>query len=188
MPARTNCQAKYLETTPTYTFAKWPGVAGTSATGTIQISAQSPANSPAASPSALSITGITVNGVSIIPATPAPALTITDTTSSTQRNTLAANIVTAINANSGTSGFSATRVNDLVTIAQVVPSTFTGVVAVTTSTNVSAAGAKAVGSITFTRARNSGTLSSIRVNTNNNTGPLVTIMNTHGDGNFFWVR
>ena len=173
---RGTCQAKYLETTPSYTFAKWPGITpGASATGTIKINAQSPANSPTASPSALSITNITVNGIRIIPTTPSPALTITDTSNATQRNTLAASIVTAINGYTSSPDFTATSTGDLVTITAAVGG-FTGAIVVTTSADVSAAGAKATGSITFTRARNSATMIFIRVNSNGGVGPQINLI------------
>jgi type IV pilus assembly protein PilY1 len=129
--ANGTCQSKYLETTPTYTFADW-GVTGASATGSIQINAQSPANSPAsATPGSMSISNITVNGTRIIPTTPAPPLTITDTTVAGNRNTLAANIVTAINAMTGTTNYSATSSGDIVTITNTVYGTFSGIIAVT---------------------------------------------------------
>lgn len=156
--ARTNCQAKYTDAA--YFYAKWSGVStGTLATGKIKINAQSPANSPAASPTALSVTGVTVDGVSIIPASPAPALTITDTTNSSQRNTLASNIAAAINAHASTPEFTATASNDTVTVTAVVPGAYSGTIVVNTSTLTTTAtpGAKATGSITFTRVGRTST-------------------------------
>ena len=192
-----NCQSKYLETTPTYKFAEWAGVVtGSSATGTIRIDAQSPANSPAASPSAMSITNITVNGISII-STPTSGLTISDTSILANRAALATSVKNAINAfvptlASGNTDFWATCVGgttctgDLVTLFPVdratsnpISAAFSGAIEVTTSADVvvSVAGAKAVGSITFTRARNSLSMT-VSVNTNGGAGPSVPITGT----------
>ncbi len=172
--ARTNCQAKYSEVS-SHTYAKWSGVTnGTLATGKIKINAQSPANSPATSPSALNVTAISVDGVSIISISPSPALTITDTTNATQRGTLATNIASAINAYTSTPEFTATASGDEVTVTAIVPGAFTGTINVTTSTYTAAAttGTKASGTITITRARNSATINPIKIGT-------TTIMNTN---------
>jgi type IV pilus assembly protein PilY1 len=162
--ARTNCQAKYLETTG-YTFAKWGVTNATSATGSIKINADT-ANG--ASPVALSVTNVTVDGISIIPTVPAPALTITDTTNATQRNTLATNIVAAINAFvplAPNPDFTATATTDVVTITPVALGAFSGTIAITTTSHTSTVtgGATAAGSITFTRARSSSTMNGINV-------------------------
>jgi type IV pilus assembly protein PilY1 len=163
--ARTNCQAKYLETT-NYTFAKWSGITNpSSATGSIQINAD-PLG--LASPVALSVTAITVNGISIIPAVPSPALTITNTTSNTARNTLATNIASAINAHvSAPDDFTATASADIVTITRASSGPFTGTVVVTTTsyTGLPTAGVKATGSITVNSASSgTTTVGSIKVN------------------------
>ena len=166
------CQAKYNETT-SHTFAKWSGIyTGTASTGKIKINA----DTNGVSPSALSITNITVDGVRIIPATPSPALSITDTTVSGNRNTLASNIATAINGLTG-DDFTATASGDEVTISRVTAGAFAGTIAVTSTTGPAStiAGTKAAGSITFTRARNSASMSSITVTTS--TGPVL-IMNS----------
>ncbi|MEI2636344.1 MAG: PilC/PilY family type IV pilus protein [Methylotenera sp.] len=174
--ARTTCQAKYNETT-SYTYAKWSGISSaTGATGKIKINADT-ANGT--SPVVLSVTNITVDGVRIIPTTPSPALTITDTINATQRNSLAANIATAINTFVPGSGddFTANASGDEVTIARVAPGTFNGTIVLTASTGPAATipGTKAAGSITFSRARNSATMSSITVTTS--AGPVL-IMNS----------
>ena len=162
--ALTNCQAKYLETTG-YTYAKWSGIVNaSSATGSIQIGID-PLG--LASPSALSVTAITVNGLSIIPASPSPALTITDTTNSGQRGTLATNVASAINAFTSTPDFTATASGDVVTITNSVSGAFTGTINVTTTsyTAPATAGIKATGSITVNSASNgTTTVGSITVN------------------------
>jgi type IV pilus assembly protein PilY1 len=162
--ARTNCQAKYLDSS--YTYAKWSGLGtGTSATGSIKIKAD-PAG---AAPGTMSIAGIKVDGISIIPTTPSPALTITDTTNNTARNTLASNIATAINAFTAVAPnpeFTATAVGNLVTITNPATGVFSGTITVTTSAplpTTTTAGAKAVGSITFSRARNTTAMGSLSV-------------------------
>ena len=162
--ARTNCQAKYLETTG-YTFAKWGVTNATSATGSIKIN---PDTANGTSPVALTVTNVTVDGISIIPAAPSPALTITDTTNATQRNTLATNIATAINAFvplAPNPDFTAVAAADVVTIMPVAVGAFSGTIAITTSshTSIATAGAIATGSITFTRARSSSTMTNIKV-------------------------
>ncbi|HQN64743.1 MAG TPA: PilC/PilY family type IV pilus protein [Methylophilus sp.] len=165
------CQARYNEVTG-HTYAKWSGISsGVSATAKIKINAQSPANTPAASPTALNVTGITVDGTSIIAAT--PALTITDTTNSTQRTTLAGNIASAIN-NLNTDDFSATASGDEVTITYIPATPYSGTVNVTTSSYTAPAttGTATTGTITITRARNSATINPIKIGT-------TTIMNTN---------
>ncbi len=173
--ARTACQAKYNETT-SHTFAKWSGIdVGSLSTGKIKINA----DPNGASPTALNITDITVDGVRII-ATPVPSnLTITDTTNSVDRNTLASRIVTAINGYVPVSGddFTATAAGDEVTISRVTPGAFVGTIAVTSTSGPASTipGTKAAGSITFSRARSSASMDSITVNTS--AGPVV-IMNS----------
>ncbi len=151
--ARTNCQAKYLETTG-YTYAKWGVTRGTLAIGNIKIN---PDAANGASPVAISVSNVTVNGIRIIPTVPSPALTITDTTNPGQRNTLAANIAAAINAFVPVGiddDFIASSTNDVVTIARVEPGAFSGTIAITTTSHTSAttAGTAATGSITINRA------------------------------------
>ncbi len=163
--ALTNCQAKYLETTG-YTFAKWSGITNpSSASGSIQINTD-PLG--LASPSTLSVTGITVNGISIIPAVPSPALTITNTTNATQRNTLATNIASAINAFvSAPDDFTATASADIVTITRTSAGSFTGTIVVTTTSYTGAATTpvKATGSINVNNAsKGTTTVGSIKVN------------------------
>ena len=164
--ARTNCQAKYLDST-NYTYAKWSGInSGSSATGKIKINADTAGcgavgQPVCAAPSAMNITNITVNGTSIIPTTPIPAnLNITDTGSSTQRNTLATNIRDAINSYVPAVGddFTATSTADEVTITRVGTGAFLGTIDVTANsvTRAAIAGVQAVGSITINRAGKTG--------------------------------
>lgn len=130
------CQAKYIETT-NYTRARWSGIE-TSTVGKIKLKADTlgcgGVDLPSCvAPSAMSITGITVNGVSIIPAVPSPALIITDTTSSADRSQLARNIRDAINAyESAPDDFVATASGDEVTIKPVVGAP-TGIIVLTFS-------------------------------------------------------
>jgi type IV pilus assembly protein PilY1 len=176
--ARTNCQAKYLNSAG-YTFAKWTGINnGSSATGSIKINTDTTGCGTAglpscAAPSAMNISDITVDGTRIV-ATPVPSnLNITDTTNSTQRNTLAANIASAINAFVPSSGedFTASSSGDLVTITRVnvgpVALPFMGTIDVTADsvTRPSTTGTVAVGSVTFTRARSSTTMNNMKVGT-----------------------
>ena len=159
--ARTNCQAKYLDSTG-YTFAKWSGInSGSSATGKIRINAETAGcggvGQPGCNaPSAMNITDITVDGVRII-ATPIPAnLNITNTTSSADRDTLAGRIRDAINAYVPVIGddFSATSSGNEVTITRVGPGAFMGTIDVTANsvTRTAVAGTNSTGSITVTRA------------------------------------
>lgn len=168
---RLDCQAKYSETTG-YTYAQWTGVK-TSNSGKIKINADTTgcgvAGTPSCvAPSAMSITNITVNGVSII-SPPGTTLSITDTTSATQRSNLARGIRDAINAYpSAPDDFVATASGDEVTIQPVVGAP-TGTIALTLSSpapSVAAVpGAKATGSLTVTRAgRLSSTPQSYTVN------------------------
>lgn len=170
---RTNCQAKFLET-GTFTFAKWSGInSGSASEAKIKINA----DTNGASPVALSVTDITVDGVRIIPPTPSPALTITDTTNSGQRSALATNIRDAINDVTG-DDFTATVTGDEVTITYTGASLpFTGTVTLTASSGPASTvpGDNAAGSITFNRARNSATMTNITVNTS--AGAMV-IMNS----------
>ena len=167
---RTTCQAKYNETT-SHTYVKWSGIyTGTLSTGKIKINADTAGcggtgQPVCAAPSAMKITDITVDGVRII-ATPIPSnLNITDTTVSGNRNTLAANIASAINSYVPGSGddFTAAASGDEVTISRVGVGAFMGTIDVTASsvTRSAISGAKATGSITVTRAgRTSGCPSS----------------------------
>jgi type IV pilus assembly protein PilY1 len=161
--ARTNCQAKYIQNA--FSFAKWSGVTtGAAPIGTIKINADT-ANG--ASPVDLSVTSITVNGISIIPAVPSPALTINDTTNLGKRTTLAANIAAAINAVvSAPTDFTATSSVDVVTIKPVgIVGAYTGNLNMTTSKypQVPFVGSKAVGSLSITNSKAPATVSSIKV-------------------------
>ena len=155
------CQAKYNEVT-SHTNARWAGIDnGTLSTGKIKFNADPVGDTPVT----LSVTNITVNGVSIIPAVPSPALTITDTTSSAQRGTLASNIETAIDTLSDS--FSATVSGDEVTITYSGAPPFTGTIVVTTTSHTTAATAAvaATGSFQVTSANNgTTTVGSITVN------------------------
>jgi type IV pilus assembly protein PilY1 len=129
------CQAKYNETTG-HTYTRWAGIA-TSTSGKIKINADTlgcgVAGTPSCvAPSAMSITNITVNGVSII-LPPGTTLSITDTTSATQRSNLARAIRDAINAYvSAPDDFTATAAGDEVTIQPVIGAP-TGTIALTFS-------------------------------------------------------
>jgi type IV pilus assembly protein PilY1 len=158
---RTNCQAKYLDSTG-YTFAKWSGINnGTSATGRIRINAESAGcggtGQPSCNaPSVMNVTDITVNGVRIV-ASPVPNnLTITNTTASSDRDGLASRIRDAINNFVPTSGddFTATVSGNEVTITRVGPGAFMGTIDVTASSvnRVAVAGTNSTGRITVTRA------------------------------------
>lgn len=170
---RTTCQAKYVETTG-HTFARWSGITpGTAATGKIKINA----DPNGASPSALYVTNITVDGIPII-SPPGTTLSITDTTSATSltgRNQLATKIVAAITALSD--NFTATASGDEVTITHLGGGAFNGTIALTSTTGPASTipGTKAAGSISFSRARNGATMSSITVTTS--AGPVL-IMNS----------
>lgn len=131
--ARTACQAKYIEGTG-YTFVKWSGIStGNLASGKIQINADTvgcggTGQPSCAAPSAMNITDITVDAVRIV-ATPVPTnLNITNTTISTNRNTLAINIASAINAYVPATGddFTATTAGDEVTVSRVGAGAFFG--------------------------------------------------------------
>jgi type IV pilus assembly protein PilY1 len=146
--ARTDCRAKYQEGTGTanYTFAKWTGIT-TSSVGKIKFNADTlgcgVAGTPSCvSPSALSVTNLTINGIRIIPTTPSPALTITDTTSASSRNQLARNVRDAINTfvpSNSDPDFTASVIGDVLTISPLVGGPFTGTIALTTTTaNVAA--------------------------------------------------
>lgn len=173
--AYTNCQAKFVETT--YFYAKWSGINnGSSATGKIKINADTAgcggAGQPVCSaPAAINITDITVNGVRIV-TTPVPAnLNITDTTNATNRNTLASNIASAINAYVPGAGddFTATTSGDEVTLSRVGPGAFLGTIDVTAS-SVNRAGTIAVaatGSITLTRVGKTTNPSAVTINVTN---------------------
>jgi type IV pilus assembly protein PilY1 len=170
--ARTNCQAKYVETTG-YTFAKWSGVeSGTSSTGKIRIDADTAgcggAGQPSCTaPSAMNITDITVDGVRIV-ATPVPTnLNITNTTNNTDRNTLASRIRDAINNYTPATGddFTAIVSGNEVTITRLGAGPFLGTIDVQSSSVTGAAtpGATATGSITFSRTRNNSQMTSISI-------------------------
>jgi type IV pilus assembly protein PilY1 len=105
--ALTNCQAKHQGS---YTRPKFTGQASTS--GTAQAaSATIIVKNPQSDTSAGSINAINVNGVNIIPSTPV----INEGPSFTPNNA-AADIVAAINLDTGTSGYSASRSNNVVTV------------------------------------------------------------------------
>lgn len=108
------------------------------------------------------MTDVTVAGVSIIPAVPAPALTITDTGNVTERNTLASNI--AANINSHPDAYSATVSGDEVTITGAA-STATVAVISTTANATNTVPVQATGSFRINNVSRRGTqyVSSIRV-------------------------
>ena len=183
----TNCQAKYIEGTG-HTFAKWSGItSGTLASAKIKILADTTGcggtgQPSCAAPSAMKITDITVDGVRII-ATPVPTnLSITDTTNSTNRNTLATNIASAINSFAPSTGndFTASASGDEVTISRVGAGAFFGTIDVTASSvnYAGVAGTAASGTITITRAgKQSGKTSpaATRCSTATNTSCNVTL-------------
>ena len=158
--ALTDCQAKNIEDradqTKNYVFARWAGIdvnTGSFADGTITINPDTPNG---VSPSNLSISDITVDGIRIIAAVPAPALTITDTISLAGRTTLANNIAAAINAYEPPGldlDFTATASGDVVTIKPVALGTFMGTINVSTTgyTLPAVPGVKGTGSINITR-------------------------------------
>jgi type IV pilus assembly protein PilY1 len=162
------CQGKYNETSG-HTFARWSGIKNSNA-GAIKINADTlgcgVAGTPSCTaPSPISITNITVNGVSII-APPGTSLSITNTTSLTQRSNLADAISDAINNIVSTPiDYVATSVADEVTILPV-SGTPTGNIALTFSASPTVAaipGNKAVGGFTITRARSTSSVTNIRV-------------------------
>lgn len=164
-----NCQAKYIETTG-YTRARWTGIK-ISTVGTIKLRPDTlgcgGTNQPScAAPSAISITNITVNGTRIIPTTPSPALTITDTSSASARSTLAQAIRDAINNHVSSPDFVAVATGDEVTIQPVAAGPFSGNIAVTASSAVRAAipGDKAIGSFVISGARNTTSVTNVKVN------------------------
>ncbi len=174
--ARTNCKSKYDETTsPKYDFALWTGIS-TSTVGKIKIKPDtvgcgSGALPSCVSPAPMTISNITINGIRIIPLIPSPALTITNTTSVTERNDLARDIRDAINdfvPAGADPDFTATVIGDEVTIRPVAPGAFTGTIALTQATPKPTAvgtGTAAVGSFRVDIV-NSGTttLAGITVN------------------------
>ena len=168
------CQGKYSEITgAAYTRARWSGIkTGALGNATIQILPETTGcggtNQPScASSSALRVGNITVDGMRIIPLSPSTPLTITNTTVASQRNSLAANIAAAINAenaNNG-SGFVATSNADLVTITSVNGPT-NGTLEMTTATPEPTApqpGTKSVGTLTITSARTTSSVNGITV-------------------------
>jgi type IV pilus assembly protein PilY1 len=174
--ARTNCQAKYIYRNPSnpptatdYTFALWSGIlVGAAPVGAIKLD---PDSANGASPVTLTVTGVTVNGLSIIAAIPPQPLTITDTTNAGQRNTLASRIAAAINAYVSTpTDFIATATNDKVTITPVgVPFNYSATVddLITTKYPATAfAGVKATGSFTITNSKAPASITSIKVGAN----------------------
>lgn len=155
------CKATYDSN---YNRIKWLGVTTAPRSGKIKINATT--LSPSAAPSALSVTNVTVAGVRIIPVSPSPALTITDTGNAAQRNTLASNIAANINSYAITSGngYAATASGDEVTITG---ATTTSTIAVTSTTAnaTNSVPVQATGSFRITNVSNWGTqyVSSIRV-------------------------
>lgn len=166
------CQAKYIEGTGTsnYTYARWTGTTASNAGGVIKIKPETnncgTTGLPSCvAPSAVSVSNITVNGVRIIPTTPSPALTITDTTSAAQRATLAAAIATAINTHVSAPDYIASALGDEVTITPVSASP-TGVIAMTTTTATGGAVTGTVhakGSFIISNARTISSVNSITV-------------------------
>lgn len=166
--ARTTCQAKYLD--GTYEYAKWTGVTTSSVGGIIKISPDTTGCGGSGQPSctaptAMSVSALTIGGVSIIPSSPSPALTITDTTSLSARATLASAIATAVNAHVSTPDYTASSLGDSVTITPV--SGTTTAVIVMTTTSVTGGGVtgtqKATGSFTITSAKKTASVTKISV-------------------------
>ena len=164
------CQGRYIETT-NHTFARWSGIKNTNA-GAIKINADNAgcgvAGTPSCTaPSPMYITGITVNGASII-APPGTSLTITNTTSLTQRSNLAVAITNAINSYvSSPVDFTASVLADEVTILPVT-GTPTGNIELFFSASPSVAeipGNKAVGGFTISNASNTSSVTNVRVGT-----------------------
>lgn len=161
------CQARYTD--DVYNRVKWLGLSTGTIDGTIQFKADT-----AASPSPMSITNVTVNGLRIIPTTPSPTLTISDTTSASARNTLASNLAANINSYvSSPQDYTATASGDLVTIENVTTPSFSGTIAVTIVPYVTplSTAVKAIGSVNFSQVGRTGggatsvTLTSLNVAT-----------------------
>jgi type IV pilus assembly protein PilY1 len=167
--ARTTCQAKYIEGTG-FTYAKWTNITNSSVGGTIKLDPETSGCGGSGQPSctassAMTVSALTIGGVSIIPASPSPALTITDTTSASARATLASAIVTAINTQVSAPDFTASSVGDLITITPV-SGTSSATIAMTSTTVTGGAVTgtqKATGSFTITNARTTSSVDAIYV-------------------------
>jgi type IV pilus assembly protein PilY1 len=168
--ALTTCQAKYIDrpgnNATDFIFPKWSGTsAGALASATITLTSDT---LNGASPYPLYISGITVDNVSII-ATPAPAtLTISDTTSSSNRTSLATKIAAAINSFvpvAPAQDFTATSSGSVITIKPVGLGVFTGTLNVDTTSAplTTILGLKSKGSFTITGAVAPSGIASIKV-------------------------
>jgi type IV pilus assembly protein PilY1 len=166
----TGCQAKYTDST--YSFAKWSSYGLDTGNGRIQILVDTVTNSAVpstATPSnKLSVTNITVGGTRIIPSTPSPALTITDTTNPAQRAALATAIAANINSANITaagSTYVATAVGDTVELNPSLANlSATLVVTTDTVSGSTVVPTKAVGSFQISIANAGSSISSIKVN------------------------
>jgi len=175
----TGCQGKYSETS-SHTLARWSAVKSSSV-GSIQLLPETTgcgaANQPSCvSPSPLTISNITIDGVRIIPLSPSPALTIANTTSAAQRATLAQAIATAISAEEGTTGFRANANGDLVELVST--GTTTGTIVVTTASPQPTAvqpGTKSVGTLTITAARTTSSVTGITVGSTQILGTTINV-------------
>ncbi|OQW68578.1 MAG: hypothetical protein BVN34_07735 [Proteobacteria bacterium ST_bin12] len=161
------CQGKYSETTG-HTRARWSGLISGSVSS-IRILPETlgcggTGQPSCISPTALRVGSITLDGVSIIPLSPSPALTITNTTSATQRATLASNIAAAINAHVSSPDFTATASGDMVILNEFTNATL---VMTTASPQPTAdqPGTKSTGTLTITSARTVSSVTSITVGT-----------------------
>lgn len=166
------CQAKYSETTG-HTRARWSGVVAGSE-GSIRLLPETTGCGGAGQPScvapaAMSVGTITVDGVRIIPLTPNPALTISNTTSLTQRRDLAEAIAKAITDEhiANNTGFTAVAMSDLVQLTSVNGPTNATIVMTTAAPQPTTTqpGTKSTGTLTISAARSNDNVSSIRVGT-----------------------
>jgi type IV pilus assembly protein PilY1 len=181
------CQGKYSEVTD-HEFIKWAGIVPNSL-GRIKILPETTACGAAGQPSCVSptpmtVATVTVDGVRIIPLVPSPALTIANTTLAAQRNTLAANIATAINTEISAPDYTAVALGDVVEITPVAAGAFTGTIAFTTATPYPTAvqlGNKATGSLTIDSARTTSSVTGIRVGTTQILGATINV--TGGSNN-----
>ncbi len=161
--ARTTCQAKYKD--GVFIYAKWLGITTGTVSGTIKIKADPTPHTPATSVTPLQITNVTVAGVRIIPLTPAPALTITNTTIAAQRASLASALASNINSYMSAPDYTATAAGDTVTVTPVAAGALTATIVVTTSTATAplVTTTNATGSFRITKADSGHNISSIRV-------------------------
>ncbi len=179
------CQGKYSETT-NHTLARWSGVVSSNVSS-IRILPETlgcgaTGQPSCVSPTALTVGSITLDGVSIIPLSPSPALTITNTTNATQRATLASNIAAAINTHVSSPDFTATASGDTVILNE-----FTNATLVMTTASpqptANQPGTKSVGTLTVTSARSDNSGSSITGITVGSTQILNATINGTGSAN-----